>query len=272
MRQRRKLTRTDRDSNRQSVEAKFLLGQKLQLSTIESGFAGFSPFPVEAGDSTVAQPVLNVVPGAQGTWYFYGPPGAKVTISLNRLQNSGGHNHPGGPAGSIAPQAFVLGPHYPQNQPAVFTAPLAAGSVQMVAAFSVGNPSTVTGLNRVAVPGLVILTGGVGISLTGASPTHPVNHSGLPTLVTKIQQLATSFHGKFGKNLFVNDMSLPEGGVYDFKNTWAPPHVTHREGRTVDINSTSMSPGERDFFKSTALALGFSVTLETNPEHWHLSI
>jgi hypothetical protein len=246
------------------------LGQDILLLKVDAPALGFSPFPVEAGVSVVAEPVANVVPGGQVTWYFWGPPGARVNIGLSRLQSTGGHNHAGGPTGSMSPQSFVLGPHYPQNQPSVLTAPVAAGSVQLGATFSTGG--TFTGLNRVAVPGLITLTGGVGITLTGASPTHPVNHCGLPILISKIQQLATAYHAKFGKNLFVNDMSLPDGGLYDFKNTWAPPHVTHREGRTVDINSTSMAQPERDFFRATALSLGFSVTLETNPEHWHLAI
>lgn len=260
----------EESGNRKARPIEF--AQRLPELKVQQGLAGHSTFPIEIGDLIVAEPVANVLPGGQTTWYFWGPPGARVTLTLKRLDNSGGHNHPGGPAGSIAPQTFVLGPHYPQNQPAVFSAPPAAGSVQMVAMFSIGNPPTVTGLNRVAVSGLIALTGGVGISLTGASATHPVNHCGLPTLAAKIQQLGAAFHAKFGKNLFVNDMSLPDGGLYDFRNTWAPPHATHREGRTADINSTSMQQGERDFFKVTALSLGFSVTLETNPEHWHLAI
>lgn len=247
-----------------------LLGQDIVLVKVDTAALGCSPFPVEAGVSVVAEPVADVVPGGQVTWYFNGPAGARVNINLSRLQNTGGHNHPGGPTGSVAPQSFVLGPRYPQNQPSVFTAPVAAGSVQMVSSFSPGG--TTTGLNRVAVPGLITLTGGVGISLTGASATHPVNHGGMPILISKIQQLAAEYHSKFGKNLFINDMSLPDGGLYDFKNTWAPPHVTHREGRTVDINSTSMAQPEKDSFRVMALSLGFSVTLETNPEHWHLAI
>ena len=128
------------------------------------------------------------------------------------------------------------------------------------------------GLNNVTVPGLVALTGGVGIILTGSSSTHPQNHYGLPLLVSKIQQLALTFHTKYNKNIYINYMSLPQGGLYDFHNNWAPPHATHREGRTVDINSTTMSGPEKDFFRQAASKAGFNVTLETNPEHWHLSI
>jgi hypothetical protein len=242
------------------------------VKAVDSLTAICALFPVELGSLEAVALAAAVAPGGQITFYLSGTPGARVSIAVNRVQNSGGHLHAGGPSGSISPQSLVLGPKYPQNQTAVFTAPIASGSVQVTANFSPGNPPTITAMVNVAVPGLVELTGGVGITLTGASPTHPKNHYGLPALISKIQQLAAVFHNKFGKNLFVNDMSLPDGGLYDFKNTFAPPHATHREGRTVDINSTSMSQAERDFFRTTALGLGFAVTLETNPEHWHLGI
>jgi hypothetical protein len=149
---------------------------------------------------------------------------------------------------------------------------VAAGTIQQTAHFSAGVNPVFLGINRVLVPGFITLTGGVGITLTGSSETHPQNHCGTPLLITKIRQLASAYHAKFNKNIFVNDMSLPDGGLYDFCNTWAPPHATHREGRTVDINSTSMSPNEKEFFRKTASGFGFTVTLETDPEHWHLSL
>jgi hypothetical protein len=77
----------------------------------------------------------------------------------------------------------------------------------------------------------------------------------------------------FKKKIFVNDMSLIDGGLYDIYHNWMPPHITHRDGRRVDINSTSMTQAEKDFFRQVAIQVGFrSVVLETNPEHWHLEI
>jgi len=132
-----------RTANLGRTAAQLQLGQKIDIARVDSGMVGCTPFPVELGDFAPAANVGNVVPGGQLTWYFWGPAGARVTISLSRLPNTGGHSHPGGPTGSMAPQSFVLGPHYPQNQPSVFTAPIAAASVQFVATFSIGNPSTV---------------------------------------------------------------------------------------------------------------------------------
>ena len=37
----------------------------------------------------------------------------------------------------------------------------------------------------------------------------------------------------------LNDMSLPFGGLFDGVNAnWQVPHITHRIGRSVDINNT----------------------------------
>ncbi|HEX9657779.1 MAG TPA: hypothetical protein VGB89_12800 [Bacteroidota bacterium] len=46
--------------------------------------------------------------------------------------------------------------------------------------------------------------------------------------------------------LFINDISLPYGGLFDHKGSrnWQTPHSTHREGLDVDIRTAI--PGERD--------------------------
>lgn len=229
-------------------------------------------FPIEEGDMYAAASISAVPPGGQTTWYYWGPPGATVTVSTRRVAYTGGHRHAGGPTGSVDPARFVLGPNYPQNHPVVFGAPPASGTVQQIAEFSQGDPAVLVGENRVAIIGLIELTSGVGITLTGAKGTHPRNHFGTQTLMAQVRELAKNFYGKFRKNLFVNDLSLPDGGLYDFKNNWQTPHKTHREGRTGDINSTSMTADEKAWFRQRAAELGFSVTLETSPEHWHLFI
>jgi len=217
-----------------------------------------------------------VLPDGQMTWYYRGPPGATVTISLTRVANTGGHSHSNsgtGPAGSVTPSSFVLGPNYPQNQQVVVRAAAASGTLLLTSRFSAGSPSVLTSNIYVRVPGLAGFGGGKGITLTGATQTHPTNHFGLPALNNMVAQLGAKFYDKFNKNIFVNDMSLAEGGLFDHKATWAPPHQTHRDGRRVDINSTSMDDEQRLFFETTAKSIGFrAVVLETNPPHWHLEI
>ena len=76
--------------------------------------AGVSIFPSEQGGLSAASSVADVRPGSQVTWYYRGPPGARVSVSVSRIQNTGGHIHPGGPSGTISPSSFVLGSNYPQ--------------------------------------------------------------------------------------------------------------------------------------------------------------
>jgi hypothetical protein len=228
-------------------------------------------FPMDSCSDLIARrQSVHLLPGGTQVLYTSGPTGKSVSITLSRAPNYGGHNHGGGPYGSIVPSSFVLDGEFPQNIQSVFKAPEAAGIVVVRSVCSNGQSAKVWMF--VEVPGLIGLGGGVGIVLTGSTPAHPSNHFGTGTLVSKIRQLATAFHSKFSKDIFVNDMSLPSGGLFDYKGTWAPPHATHREGRTVDINSTSMSPEEQGFFRQTASSIGFRVALESNPPHWHLTI
>ena len=186
--------------------------------------------------------------------------------------NSGGHFHAGGPVGEVEPNEFTLGSNYPQNVPTVFTAPEFSGLIEERFTFTLGKTPVITNYTGVEIAGFIALDATTGIVLTGTTGTHPLNHYGTNNLVSSIQVLALAFHKKFNKNLFVNDMSVQWGGLFDHRATWRPPHQTHREGRTVDINSTSMNPAEKNYFRQTAASLGFSVTLENNPPHWHLFI
>ena len=40
--------------------------------------------------------------------------------------------------------------------------------------------------------------------------------------------------------LVVTDASLAYGGLYDYQNTWAPPHKTHRVGTDIDVRSKNI--------------------------------
>jgi hypothetical protein len=212
-------------------------------------------------------------PKSKILWYYSGRQGATGTISLQRLPNSGGHFHPGGPVGIAEPSQFRLNGPWPQNVVVTTTMPDAAGMIFQIVQFSTGEVLRDT--NFCGLFGLLRLASSTDIVLTGSSTEHPDNHYGTTPLLNAIKQLASIFRKQFKKPIYVNDMSLPNGGLYDFKKNWRPPHRTHREGRTVDINSSTMSTQERAFFSLTAKKLGFSVKLEHGPgikEHWHLYI
>lgn len=45
-----------------------------------------------------------------------------------------------------------------------------------------------------------------------------------------------------GRQLSLNDISLPLGGVFDDKINWTQAHQTHRDGKQVDINIETLCP------------------------------
>lgn len=241
----------------------------------EAPMAIASQSPIEPGGHYSLLEVVTLEPGQTKLWYVNGRPGATVQMTFSRQAQSGGHKHAndanGGPAGSALPPSHLLGPTYPQNQVFTIAAPEAGGLADFYTRFSTGE--NLPGVLSVLVPNLTEFTGGVGITLVGATDKHAENHYGLPQLNAAIAALGQKFHTKFKKNIFVNDMSLPKGGLFDISGAWQVPHATHRDGRRVDINSTSMTKPQQDFFRTAAKEAGFrSVVLETSPPHWHLEI
>lgn len=228
-------------------------------------------YPISIGDFVAIQEDFTCPPNGRLNLYLNGQPRAVVTLSLSWSRNSGGHVHSGGLTGTVQPSSVVLGPNYPQNALTVITAPEAGGMLLIRSRFSTGPEFNQT--VAVAVPGLARFAGSAEIVLTGATSSHPDNHYGLPRLNTAILKLAKAFYKQVNKRIFVNDMSLVNGGLFDIGGSWTPPHKTHRDGRRVDINSTSMTANEKAFFQTAAKAAGFSVViLEAAPEHWHLEV
>ena len=39
--------------------------------------------------------------------------------------------------------------------------------------------------------------------------------------------------------MVLNDISLPNGGLFDINPNWNPPHKSHRIGKDVDIENIS---------------------------------
>jgi hypothetical protein len=244
-----------------------LVDQRFQLSEATTTRLTLSPFELTPTNRLVSIRGGTAVtsPGGATTLYASGPPNMHVTISLQRLPS--GHAHSGGPTGSVEPSSFTLPPQWPELVPIVFRAPDACGKIRLTAD---GGTQIARCFIDVVVGGLTPLIASTGIALSGSKPSHPSNHWGTPALVAGLQELGRRFFAQFQKNIWVNDISLPVGGLFDFQNTWTPPHRTHRDGRDADVNWSSMSADERQFFSMNAEALGFRVEIHPNPPHWHL--
>jgi hypothetical protein len=99
--------------------------------------------------------------------------------------------------------------------------------------------------------------------------THTDNHYFTGAAMTQIVKLAADYKKKYGELLKINDSSLIKGGLYDFKNTWNPPHNGHRTGMVVDINNFSAEDARFEQFVANHQAIA---DWEDNPPHYHLEL
>ncbi len=135
-----------------------------------------------------------------------------------------------------------------------FTSPEPSGTHKITA--------TVNGLTGFA--HIVVEVGGLEPLSTSSSNIHWVggtwahpngnSHYGTPTVNDALQTIANDWQAWFNGNdadgnpnahpddkfkgndeLWVNDMSLPDGGLFDIDGDWEKPHSSHREGKDVDI-------------------------------------
>lgn len=143
------------------------------------------------------------------------------------------------------------------------------GGVEAIVAVAAGFPDAASKVT-VEVPGLVGLPESPGqYVLVGAPgnhggtndpcrpfpPTseHTRNHHGRTGLVRSVRAIARSLVETTGILPRINDMSLPQGGLFDVNNTWGSPHRTHRTGRDVDIGFTGVQDGRCVTFEAEDL-------------------
>ena len=103
----------------------------------------------------------------------------------------------------------------------------------------------ITTLN-IGVPELNQLPASTAYVKSRSSDTAHVNENafaGTSGAIENLMKIANRYKTFSGSNLSVNDMSLPKGGLFDWKakngsNIWQSPHSYHRTGESVDINKT----------------------------------
>ena len=130
----------------------------------------------------------------------------------------------------------------------------------------------------VVVPGLIQLSTGTNYILWGETENHPYNHFGTKKLINTIIEIANEYKSYFpnSKSLYINDISLPWGGLFDINSDWKSPHVLHRCGNQVDIRKI-MIPEEnrRKFIEIVCKKTGFLLSEGDEPieaPHYHISI
>jgi hypothetical protein len=104
----------------------------------------------------------------------------------------------------------------------------------------------VAGLSQIPASSLYALTEADGSVIGAKAGRHTDNHNMTPAAADALWRLAARyrFESKFQQGagttpriLFLNDASLPWGGVYDIITVWQPPHLEHRRGTVVDVRA-----------------------------------
>ena len=62
------------------------------------------------------------------------------------------------------------------------------------------------------------------------------NHYGTGATNRRLAELLALYQQFYGAGLYVNDMSLPKGGLFDISGHWVPAHQSHRRGIDVDMH------------------------------------
>ncbi len=78
------------------------------------------------------------------------------------------------------------------------------------------------------------------VTLRAGADTHPEGQWATRQTLDTLLEIAEEYRALSDRQLSVNDLSLPGGGLFDWKATYAPPHITHRTGTDADINRTGV--------------------------------
>lgn len=75
----------------------------------------------------------------------------------------------------------------------------------------------------------------------GITPIHRDSHWATSFAISKVTLMAVDYYElETGTAVLrINDMSLNHGGVFDLHADWQAPHRTHRQGTSVDFNTTA---------------------------------
>ena len=199
----------------------------------------YTPHPTRLPDTSRTVVTVSVIDAA-GTPV----PNVDVTLTLHAREGSAGHDHAGGkPTGIYQTLAHDPLPEGVINTGAsgvaklYFVASEVSGPVQLEGTSVNARPDTAT--VQVGIPGLAAMPPGPHYLFTGAvKGQHSDNHYGTPAALAAFRQFADSLNQWIGEPLGINDVSLPQGGLFDVGGQqWELPHGYHRRGTHADVRT-----------------------------------
>lgn len=169
-------------------------------------------------------------------------PNCTVSLANSYYYATGGHNHTNTRTASQYGTLSNTGGFYYgySGWQVTFTAKRVAGWEYVAACAYYCSTHDVL----VAYPDISAYFGHATNVFIGSTGTHPSNHWGAPVLNNAVTAITQQYHAEFScrsnyQIVGVNDMALPNGGVFDYQATWIPPHNYHDRGRSVDFRARS---------------------------------
>jgi hypothetical protein len=179
-------------------------------------------------------------------------------ITINRIERSGGHDHPNSPDlnlwGRITvqgnkgnPVTAITNQNGEINTDEILASEF--GGEYFVEAFLESNPSVKDEANlTVRVSDLQLLPVSTYYDKIGGTDNHygppsrpneDHNHWAQQNVNENIKQTAILWFNNFPKEakLNINDISLPYGGKFDVNGKWKGDHSEHRTGEDIDIRT-----------------------------------
>jgi hypothetical protein len=262
------------------------------LSSTRSPY-GTGPQLLETSSSCVLLPEGTIVPDCD------------ITITWEAENGSGGHVHntnrpPGifttsngvssgstspGPPGSLTDNSGQSG-----TIGLTYTSPEASGITDLtVIGVAVVNGSTVHFGPGVYTIGIGIdgiqLASATGFNVSTSSNMHGSNNgNATPVTITAMGITGQRFIDLLTQQqlpirpIRATAISLPQGGLFDFRNEWRPPHVGHRFGDEIDIGIREFTQAQRQLLRIAIRDGGFDMPVpnespsDPNADHWHLRL
>ena len=219
----------------------------------------------------------SVIPGGQTTVTVTVVPnqaGISVNLTVEEVQNSGGHQHLGRPLGSFSASMGTT------NSRGEFTTTYTTslfGGEEKIKATAGGVTGDGTVIVSITEP-LSFLGTGSNYVPVGSTSEHPGNHYGTAAANSKLRTIANQYAAQYpGSVLWYNDQSLHDGGLFDIGprsscvgcQFWNTPHIEHRLGKNCDVSKGNVPSGRWNALENLFRANGSNGFLDEG-DHWHL--
>ena len=211
---------------------------------------------VSAGYNSITNFKIKVTNGNQPQ------PNQSVKTTIARIERSGGHDHPNSSDLTLWGRISINGVKgnpvtaYTDQKGEITTEEVLSsefGGEYFIEAYLESKPDIKDKVSFIVkVPGLSLLPENSSYTKIGGTDKHfgpPMyqtdnNHWINSNALIDLDSAAVSFsrdHLNKTGIMRINDISLPNGGLFDYRGTLEPPHKSHRVGKDVDIENKNIT-------------------------------